>query len=326
MEVITVKSLKKEFKTYERGQGFSEAVKSLFKRKIKISKALKGINFSINKGDIVGFLGPNGAGKSTTIKIISGIMHPDSGKVSILGYVPWEDRKAYVRNIGVVFGQKSQLMWDLPPIDSFYMHKAIFSIDDEKFSKQLNKLTSMLGLENIMKRPTRQLSLGERMRCEFVIAMLHDPKVVFLDEPTIGLDIFAKEKIRGFIKKINKEEGITFILTSHDLEDIENLCNRAIIINEGKIVFDGKFREMRTESRKHITITFYDKINLKKLKKMKCIKILNIFSDYSIRIEADTSKEYLDDIIKKVRMGKKIEDLEVSNPPITEIIKKFYER
>jgi len=211
----------------------------------KTTKAVDNVTFSVSRGEVFGFLGPNGAGKSTTIKILSGIMYPDEGYVNVLGYEPWSQRKSYVKNIGVLFGQKSQLVWDTPPIDSFYLHKAIYSIDDIAFNNRLKELIELLEIKDIIKKPTRQLSLGERMRCEFVMAMLHSPKIVFLDEPTIGLDIFAKAKIRRFIKKINKKERITFLITSHDLEDIEHLSDRVIVINHGEIIFNGDIDKLR---------------------------------------------------------------------------------
>ncbi|MBT3405729.1 ATP-binding cassette domain-containing protein [Candidatus Woesearchaeota archaeon] len=324
MKIIRVNKLRKEFKSYERGEGFTEAVLSLFKRNVKISKAVNDIDFAIEKGEVVGFLGPNGAGKSTTIKILSGVMHPDGGSVNIMNYTPWIDRRKYVANIGVVFGQKSQLFWDLPPIDAFYMHKSIFSIDEKSFKTELDKLTKLLSIKEIMKKPTRQLSLGERMRCEFVMAMLHKPKIVFLDEPTIGLDIFAKEIIRKFIKKINNKEKTTFIVTSHDLEDIEHLCDRIIVINEGRIVFNDKTTKLKVNNKKYVTIKFYDKVNLTKIKKMKNFKVVKKLSDYSVRLEIDTSKMSLNEIIKVFDNGQKVEDIEISNPPISEIIKKLY--
>jgi len=326
MNIITVKNLKKEFSSYERGEGFLEAVKAMVVRKKVISKAVNSINLSIKKGEIVGFLGPNGAGKSTTIKMLSGIMYPDGGHVDVMGYVPWKDRKNYVRNIGVVFGQKSQLFWDLPPVDAFHMHKGVFSLADKPFKKQLDMLVKMLSIQNVMKRPTRLLSLGERMRCEFVMAMLHQPKVVFLDEPAIGLDIFAKETIRKFIRSINKKEGTTFIVTSHDLEDIEHLCDRVIVINHGKIVFDDVVEKLATENKKIITIKLYDKINFTRLGKLKGIKVLKKISPYAVTVQVDVSKTALEKVIKRIHLSKPIEDLEVTNPPITEIIKKLYKR
>ena len=222
-------------------------------------------------------------------------MYPDGGSVKVLGYTPWEDRKKYVANIGVVFGQKSQLFWDLPPIDSFYMHKSIYSIEDETFKKELEKLTKLLGIKDIMKKPTRQLSLGERMRCEFV-CQLYKPKIVFLDEPTIGLDVFAKEIIRKFIKRINKKEGTTFIVTSHDLEDIEHLCDRVIVINKGRIVFNDSTGNLKPDNKKYVTITFYDKLDVDRIKEIKHVKILEKLSDYSVKLQADTSKVSLNEI------------------------------
>lgn len=324
MEVITVKNLKKEFTTYERGEGFLEAVKSLFKRKKKISKAVRGINFSINKGEIVGFLGPNGAGKSTAIKMMSGVVFPTSGSVDVMGYVPWKERTEYVRNIGVVFGQKSQLFWDLPPIDAFHMHKSIFSLDEKEFEEQLKKLVDLLEIKQVMKKPTRQLSLGERMRCEFVMAMLHKPKIVFLDEPTIGLDVFAKETIRKFIKKMNEEEDVTFIVTSHDLEDISHLCRRVIIINEGKIVFDDSVDKLKPPKKKYIYLKLREKIDVDKIKKISGIRNVKKISDFSVTLEANTAKMPLGPLIKRLRMGKHVEDLDVASPPITELIKKLF--
>ena len=326
MTIIKVEQLKKEYTAYERGEGFFEAVKSLFKRRKKVFRALKGIDFSVKKGDIVGFLGPNGAGKSTALKILSGILYPDSGNVNIMGFTPWKDRKKYVSHIGAVFGQKSQLFWDLPPLDAFYFQKAIYKINEDAFQEQLKKFIKMLHIEDIIKRPTRQLSLGERMRCEFVMAMLHQPKIIFLDEPTIGLDIIAKGTIRNFIREINKEQRVTVIITSHDLEDIENLCNKVIIINKGDIVFDDKIKKLKISRKKYITISFYEKINFKKLKKLKGVRIKKIISDYIVRLEVNTYKEYLDEIIKRIRMGKRIKDLDIREPPIVDVIKRIYKK
>ena len=323
-EIIKIKNLKKEFKAFSRSESFFEAIKSLVKRDYQTVTAVDNIDFSIHKGEIVGFLGPNGAGKSTTIKMLSGIVYPDSGEIEVLGFNPWKERIKYVGNIGVIFGQKSQLFWDLPPVDSFYMNKEIYNIDKKIFNDTLDHFVKLLDLSDIMRKPTRQLSLGERMKCEFVMSMLHRPKIVFLDEPTIGLDIFAKEIIRKFIKDMNKKFGTTFIITSHDLEDIENLCDRVIIINHGKIVFDDDVSKLVVKDKKYITVKFYEKIDFKKLEKVKDVKVLDKISEYSVRLEANVKKIYVDELIKKIRMEKRIEDLEISNPPITEIIKKLY--
>ncbi|MGM5487798.1 MAG: ABC transporter ATP-binding protein [Nanobdellota archaeon] len=323
--MITVKNLKKQFVSHERGEGFLEAMKSLIVRKKKVFEALKGISFHIPKGEIVGFLGPNGAGKSTTIKIISGVVYPDGGDVESMGFCPWKQRKDYVGHIGVVFGQKSQLIWDLPAVDAFHFNKTIYRIDDVVFTRQLKRLTKLLDIGDVMKRPARQLSLGERMRCEFAMALLHDPDLVFLDEPTIGLDIFAKETIRDFIKQMNKE-GKTFIVTSHDLEDIENLCHRLIIINHGRIVFDNPIEKLKVGRKKYITVSYYEAIDTDKLRKMPDVTIRKQYSPYSFMLEADTTNKYLDGIIKEIRLGKRIKDIEIKEPPVTEIIKKLYKK
>ncbi|MFW6238045.1 MAG: ABC transporter ATP-binding protein, partial [Halanaerobiales bacterium] len=199
--MIEINSLSKTYKSYQRGNGFLAAMKSIFKRKINYIEAVKDISFSIDKGELVGFIGPNGAGKSTTMKMLTGVLYPTSGKARVMGYTPWEDRREYVGNIGAVFGQKSQLIWDIPPLDSFYMNRAIYDIPKEEFEETKDNLVELLDVAELVEKPTRQLSLGQRMKCEFIMAMLHNPDVVFLDEPTIGLDVMAKETIRNFIRK-----------------------------------------------------------------------------------------------------------------------------
>ncbi len=243
--VIKVRDLEKTYKSYRRGKGFLQALKSLFKRETVYSQALKGINFSIRKGEMVGFVGPNGAGKSTTIKILSGVLYPSAGSVDVIGFVPWLQRTKYVANIGAVFGQKSQLWWDLPPIDSFYLSKGIYKIPDSEFEERLETMSTILRIKEVMHRPTRDLSLGERMKCEFIMALLHNPQILFLDEPTIGVDALAKEEIREFLLQINRKYRTTVILTTHDMEDIEELCKRIIIIDDGRIIFDGSLDEIK---------------------------------------------------------------------------------
>ena len=238
MPIIEVKNLSKHYKTYKRGSGFKETVKSFFKRQSVLVKAVDDISFDIEKGEICGILGPNGAGKSTSIKMLCGALFPTSGSINVNGFNPSADRKKYVNEIGAVFGQKSQLIWDIPPIDSFNMNKAIYGVSDKDFDARLKELSELFEVDEIMHKPTRVLSLGERMKCEFIMAMLHEPKIVFLDEPTIGLDVIAKRKIRDFIREMNKK-GTTFILTTHDLEDVEQLADNVIIINHGQKVFDG---------------------------------------------------------------------------------------
>lgn len=243
--MIEVKALRKTFKVARREAGFSEAVKALFHREYEYIHALDEVSFSIGGGEMVGYIGPNGAGKSSTIKILSGILTPDSGVCTVGGRTPWKERRAHVKEIGVVFGQRSQLWWDVPVIDSFELLKEIYSIPDSVYSKNLSELTKTLDLPKIIKTPARQLSLGQRMRCEIAASLLHDPKVLFLDEPTIGLDAVSKLAVRDFIKRRNQEHGTTVILTTHDMQDIEALASRIILIGKGKILLDGTLDDIR---------------------------------------------------------------------------------
>lgn len=244
MSIIEVSNLTKTYKTFKRESGFKETVKSFFKREHVVINAVEDVSFNIQKAEICGILGPNGAGKSTTIKMLCGALFPTSGRIDVLGYSPSAERKKYVNEIGAVFGQKSQLIWDIPPVDSFRMNKAIYGISDYDYKTRLGELVELLDLHEVVVKPTRVLSLGERMKCEFVMAMLHKPKIVFLDEPTIGLDVIAKSKIREFIKKIN-QDGTTFILTTHDLDDVKQLAHRVIIINHGRKVFDDSLHSLQ---------------------------------------------------------------------------------
>ena len=233
------------FKVARREAGFGEAVKALFHREYEYIHALDGVSFSIKDGEMVGYIGPNGAGKSSTIKILSGILTPDSGICTVGGRTPWKERRAHVKGIGVVFGQRSQLWWDVPVIDSFELLKEIYSIPGSVYSKNLSELTETLDLSKIVKTPARQLSLGQRMRCEIAASLLHDPKVLFLDEPTIGLDAVSKLAVRDFIKRRNQDHGTTVILTTHDMQDIEALASRIILIGKGKILLDGTLDDIR---------------------------------------------------------------------------------
>lgn len=265
--MIEVKEITKTFKVHRRNAGMIEATKSLFSRKYDIVEALDKVSFSIDNGEMVGYIGPNGAGKSTTIKILSGILVPDSGSCIIDGNIPWKNRTKYVKDIGVVFGQRSQLWWDVPVIDSFELLKDIYQISDKVYRENLNNLSTLLNIEQIIKTPTRQLSLGQRMRCEIVASVLHNPKILFLDEPTIGLDAVSKVAVRNFIKTINKEMKTTVILTTHDCQDIEAIAKRIILIGKGKILLDGTFDSLKAR---------YDNIN--NLDEI----VLNLYKEYEI--------------------------------------------
>lgn len=243
--MITVSGISKSFKVAKRTSGVRSAVKALFRREYTDVAALNDISFSIEPGEIVGYIGPNGAGKSTTIKVMSGILVPDQGTCKIMGYTPWLDRVAYVRNIGVVFGQRSQLWWDVPVIDSFDLLRDIYDVPEAEYRNNLKLLTETLDLEDIIRTPVRQLSLGQRMRCEIAASLLHSPSILFLDEPTIGLDAVSKIAVRQFITRINKEKGVTIILTTHDMNDIEALAQRIILIGKGSLLYDGDLNTLR---------------------------------------------------------------------------------
>lgn len=243
--MITMEHVCKSYKIAKRNAGFKEACKSLFRRETEEIKALSDVSFQIDDGEMVGYIGPNGAGKSSTIKILSGILVPDSGSCIIDGRSPWKERVEHVRQIGVVFGQRSQLWWDIPVIDSFELLKEIYSIATPDYKRTLEELTELLQLQELLRTPTRQLSLGQRMRCEIAASLLHNPKLLFLDEPTIGLDAVSKLAVREFIKKQNAEHRTTVILTTHDMQDIEAIANRVILIGKGRILLDGTLEDMR---------------------------------------------------------------------------------
>ncbi|MFT4310526.1 MAG: ABC transporter ATP-binding protein [Candidatus Woesearchaeota archaeon] len=321
-DIVSVQNVTKSFTSYKRKEGFLSAVTSLFKRDYVTKVAVDSISFSIQKGDIVGFLGPNGAGKSTTLKMLSGIMSPTSGTIRILDMIPHTQRLEYVKHIGAVFGQKTQLYWDLPPVDAFYLHKDIYKI--QNFEQQLAYLSEMLAIKEYMYRPTRQLSLGERMRCEFACALLHRPRIVFLDEPTIGVDIIAKEIIRNFIVSSAQKFGTTYIITSHDLEDIEHVCNRVIVINHGTIIFDNPIQKLKLSTTKHVTITYKKPFTPKTLPKH--VTIEKQLSAYSILYNVDVAKQPIDYYISKLKFNNAIDDIEVKNLPIGQSIKLLYEQ
>lgn len=243
--MITMEHVCKSYKIAKRNAGFGEAVKALFHRDYEVIHALNDVNFTIGNGEMVGYIGPNGAGKSSTIKILSGILTPDCGTVLVDGRNPCKNRIKHVREIGVVFGQRSQLWWDVPVIDSFELLKDIYSIPDSHYRQSLEELTELLDLSELMRSPARQLSLGQRMRCEIAASLLHRPKILFLDEPTIGLDAVSKLAVRNFILELNKTRGTTVILTTHDMQDIEALASRIILIGKGRILLDGTLDDIR---------------------------------------------------------------------------------
>ncbi len=246
--MITMENICKSYRVAKRSAGMKEACKSLFRRETEEIRALSDVSFQIAEGEMVGYIGPNGAGKSSTIKILSGILTPDSGTCLIDGRIPWKERREHVKRIGVVFGQRSQLWWDIPVIDSFQLLKEIYSISVSDYNSTLEELTELLQLGEILRTPTRQLSLGQRMRCEIAASLLHRPKLLFLDEPTIGLDAVSKLAVRDFIRQLNKEHHTTVILTTHDMQDIEAIASRVILIGKGQILLDGTLEDIKQSS------------------------------------------------------------------------------
>jgi len=254
--VIRLEGINKTFRVARRKSGFGRAVRALLSREHETIHALRDVSFTIEDGEMVGYIGPNGAGKSTTIKIMCGILTPDSGKCEINGRTPWRERIAHVRDIGVVFGQRSQLWWDVPVWDSFDLIRDIYKVDSLEYKRNLDELVTLLDLAEILKTPTRNLSLGQRMRCELAASLLHSPKILFLDEPTIGLDAVSKIAVRQFIKNLNAQRGVTIILTTHDMQDIEALTQRILLIGKGRILLDGSLEELKKSSSQRKTIAF----------------------------------------------------------------------
>lgn len=323
MNIINVKNLCKSYKVTKRNSGFGSAMKSFFKREYDTINAVTDVSFTVKKGEIVGYIGPNGAGKSTTIKMLSGILRPDSGEIVINGMNPADDRIRYVKEIGVVFGQKSQLWWDIPAADSFDLLKEIYKVPDFEYVKTRDELVELLELEDIIKMPVRQLSLGQRMKCELVASLLHNPKILFLDEPTIGLDAVSKVVVRNFIRKINKEKKVTVILTTHDMADIESLADRVIVIGNGKKLYDGNIIDIKKRySNEKIVEIIYDK--LREIPNIKNVEILSNENNV-IKIKIDSRKISVSEIAKKYAGVCEIKDINVINKNIDDIIYKLYE-
>lgn len=305
--IIEVSGIKKYYKIAKREKGLIQTIRGLFHRKYEIRKAVDDISFTIQKGEIIGFIGPNGAGKSTTVKMLSGILYPDDGDIQINGFIPYKQRKQYVKNIGVVFGQKTQLNWDLPLIESFELMKFIYKIPQKKYEDNLHKFIELLDMESFINQPVRQLSLGQRMRGDIVAALLHSPEIVFFDEPTIGLDVVAKEKIREFIKYMNQTEKTTIIFTTHDMQDIEKVCERLIIIDAGKKIYDGSIEEIKT-----------------KYANLKTVEIL--LEDGTKEIKSfDVNETPMNEMMEKLFLEYHIKDISICEPEIDGIIRDIYE-
>ena len=321
MSFIEVKNISKTFKVAKRKSGLKESIKSFFKRDYNFVSAIDSISFSIKKGEIIGYIGPNGAGKSTTIKILSGILTPDEGTCVIDGKIPWKEREEYVRKIGVVFGQRSQLWWDIPAEDTFDLLKDIYDISDELYQKNKKELIEKLNLKDIINVPVRQLSLGQRMRCEIAASLLHSPEILFLDEPTIGLDAVSKQIVRDFIKKLNKEKKVTVILTTHDTADIEALAKRIILIGKGKVLYDGDLKKLKTKYGSYI----YIKLTTEEKLELKHKGIINKEkTKYGYKFVIDSRIINISDFINLVSKKISLDDIEIDNENIDNIIVNLY--
>lgn len=321
--MIKVEHICKTYKVSRRNAGFSEAFKAFFHRQYEYIHALDDISFTIDDGEMVGYIGPNGAGKSSTIKIMSGILTPDKGSCIIDGRIPWKDRKAHVSQIGVVFGQRSQLWWDVPVIDSFELLKDIYRIPAQQYKKNLDELASLLELGQIMRTPARQLSLGQRMRCEIAASLLHSPRILFLDEPTIGLDAVSKIAVRDFILELNKKHGTTVILTTHDMQDIETLTRRIILIGRGRILLDGSLEDIKKQAsgNKRLTVEYRgDDIIL-------CDGMtVHSSSKNIITFDIDVNRLPVSDAVSFISNQVEIKDISVEGVSIDELVAQLYKK
>jgi len=320
--MIELKNVSKTFRVAKRNAGLKEAAKSLFHREYTLVHALQDVSFRIGDGEMVGYIGPNGAGKSSTIKIMSGVLTPDSGSCIIDGRVPWKDRTEHVQKIGVVFGQRSQLWWDVPVIDSFELIRDIYRVPANTYKRNCKELTELLDLGEIIKTPARQLSLGQRMRCEIAASLLHDPKILFLDEPTIGLDAVSKIAVRNFVKTINREKGTTVILTTHDMQDIEALTQRILLIGKGKILLDGSLEQLKSRKSTHKTLTVdYTGEKLPLLPDMQTVKDLNGHGE----ILLDTQKISVAQAISQISASVEVNDISITGQTIDEMVVSLYQ-
>ncbi|HZJ58151.1 MAG TPA: ABC transporter ATP-binding protein [Clostridia bacterium] len=319
--MIQIDSISKSFRVSQRQAGFGQALKALFSREYNTIHALDDISFEIKQGEMVGYIGPNGAGKSTTIKIMCGILRPDSGECMIGGRIPWKDRKNHAKEIGVVFGQRSQLWWDVPVIDSFELIRDIYRVDMAKYRKNLDALVEQLDIGEIIKTPTRSLSLGQRMRCEIAASLLHSPNILFLDEPTIGLDAVSKIAVRQFIRKLNTEKNTTVILTTHDMQDIEALTERIILIGRGKILLDGDLQELkgRISTLKTLTVDYTGPAPVLE----PGWTVIN-HREGHIAIQFDSQKDSVSGVIAQVSKNTGVRDISVNGISAEEMVAGLY--
>ncbi|OGG57220.1 MAG: ABC transporter [Candidatus Handelsmanbacteria bacterium RIFCSPLOWO2_12_FULL_64_10] len=322
MSHIIVENLVKTFQIAERQAGMWGALRGVVHRRHRTVHALDGVSFSISPGELVGYIGPNGAGKSTTVKVLSGILVPDSGRCEVLGRVPYKERIPHVREIGVVFGQRTQLWWDLPVVESFDLLRDIYRVPPPAYARTRDELIALLSLEPLLDVPVRQLSLGQRMRCDLAAALLHTPSLLFLDEPTIGLDAVSKLTVRDFIRRLNRERGVTVILTTHDMDDIEALCTRVMVIGRGQILSDGTLKDLRRRvtSERRLIVDLMDQDGEVSDPDATVIRR----EDHRVTLSFDPSRVPAAALIGRITATHAIRDLFVENPPIEEIIARLY--
>lgn len=319
--MITVENLVKTFQIAQRQAGIWGALKGVVHRTYRTISALDGISFTIKPGELVGYIGPNGAGKSTTVKVLSGILVPDSGRCDIQGRTPWKDRLAHVAQIGVVFGQRTQLWWDLPVIESFDLLRDIYRVPQTQYRNTCDELISLLNLEPLLDVPVRQLSLGQRMRCDLAASLIHAPSIIFLDEPTIGLDAVSKLAVRDFIKRLNRERNLTVILTTHDMDDIEALCTRVMVIGNGQILSDGTLEDLRSRVTKERRLT----IDLQEMGDISDPDVTVVSREgHRVKLTFDPDRISTADLIARITAKHPVRDLFVENTPIEEIISRLY--
>ena len=322
MQIISVKNLSKNFQTYKKEPGFLNTTKSLFFRKYETIKAVDDISFNIEESELIGFIGPNGAGKTTTLKCLSGLLYPTSGDLNIFGYKPWERKSDFLRNIAFVMGQKNQLWWDLPPLDTFLLNKEIYGIADSQYKENLSQLLELLDAKDLVNTPTKKLSLGQRMKCELVAALIHKPKILFLDEPTIGLDVVVQKNLREFIKSYNQMFKATIILTSHYMRDVEALSKRIIIINHGTIIFDGLLSDLIKKHAPHKQVTVYLKEPVDE-KKLKNIGKIKTYEFPKLIIEIPTNR--ISEATGKLLETAVVSDLNIEDPDIEDVIRVIFQ-
>jgi ABC-2 type transport system ATP-binding protein len=321
--MIRVRGLQKHYRVHQRAPGLKAALKSLFTREYSWVKAVDGIDFDIASGERVGFLGPNGAGKTTTLKMAAGLLHPTSGEVRVDGHLPQQRENEFLKKIMLVMGQKQQLMWDLPPADTYELNRAIYEVPKDVFDKRMKELTDLLELGPLLKKPTRQLSLGERMKCELAGALVHGPKVLFLDEPTIGLDVSMQVAMRDFIRRYNEEHGATLILTSHYMDDVLALCPRVIVIDKGVLSFDGKLDALvqRVRPEKRLTLRFSQPVSKEQVAELGTV-VKHEPTQSVLQIE----QNQVNTAVQRALSTLPVQDLNVENPPLEEVMSELFSR